>query len=134
MPAASVVIEAEQRPHDCHRPSVRTRHRRERRELASLLAPREIRRRRQIIAIDLHMMTARRLTEDKDDLLDVVAVLENLDRLTGQRIVDISRRAVLIVRLLEIRRKPANRKIPRQLLHTVLRVRSSMAGRACKQN
>ena len=63
-----------------------------------------------------------------------MTVLENLNRLTGQSIVDISRRAVLIVRLLEIRREPADREIPRQLLHAVLGVRKRMTGRARKQH
>lgn len=67
------------------------------------------------------MVTARRLAEDKDDFRDIVTVLENLNRLTGQSIIDISSRAILIVRLLEIRREPANREIPRQLsLHCLL--------------
>ena len=81
---------------------MRARHRRERRELPRLLAPREIRRRRQIVAVELHVMAARRLAKNEDDLRDIVAVLKDLDELARECVVDIGCRAVLIVRLLEI--------------------------------
>ena len=78
-------------------------------------------------------MTARRFAEDEDDLGDVMAVFEDLDGLTRECVVDVGRRAVLVVRLLEIGHQAADRETARQLLRAVFRIGERMTNGAHEQ-